>query len=234
MLCSPWTTWDEITVCRDDLGDADEELQERVIDDASELLFLLSEGRYPGICTVTLEPCATCGWCGWHACGCEPTAGLDLTPYAPVQSVTEVVIDGEVLDPSTYALRASMLYRLDGSNWPRSTPRIYDPEAFRVTITYGTEPSPLARSAAAALAAEMAAACLNLSCGLRQNVRSVQREGKSYVFYDSSEMLAEGLTNVRATDAWLTAWRRSRVASPGMIDMAECTKLTVAGDTGAS
>jgi hypothetical protein len=229
--CSDWATWDDVELCRDDLGDVSAEMQSRALADASELLYLLSERRYPGECEITVDVCLSCG-CA-HACTCEPLYGLDLTTFAPVTEVTEVVIDGDVLDSSAYALRGSVLYRIDGERWPNGPyGRIYDPDAFRITMTHGRAPTLLARSAAAALAAEFAAACLGLKCGIRQNVRSVSREGKQFVFYDSSEMLKEGMTNVRAADAWLIAERRSRVAVPGMTDPAACPEVVVANGGG--
>src|SRR5690606_1340488 len=59
-----------------------------------------------------------CGDCGAGSCGCS-SASLRLP--LPVQTVKEVRIDGEVLDPEDWWLDGRRtLVRLDGYAWPTS------------------------------------------------------------------------------------------------------------------
>jgi hypothetical protein len=115
--------------------------------------------------------------------------------------------------------------RLDGNRWP--SPRdLTDPQAFQITFSYGRSPGPFGRRAAAAFAAELAAACLNLHCGIRANVRSVQREGKSFVVFDSREMIDSGYTGNTLADMWLASERAKRkYVKPQLSDPSMCQTL---------
>ncbi len=124
--CSDWTTVDAVSVCCDGFSDADADEQEAAIQAATEILYAVSNGLYPGECgPVTVRPCnQTCGcwgfwswglgvytwdptrtrWvCDQHSCGCAPTSEVVLAGV-PIREITEVLIDGVALDPDEYAI----------------------------------------------------------------------------------------------------------------------------------
>lgn len=60
----------------------------------------------------------TCGCAG--ACRCDPSGPAVLALPGPIQSVTTVTIDGEVVPPSAYRVsNGRHLIRTDGGVWPR-------------------------------------------------------------------------------------------------------------------
>jgi len=152
----------------------------------------------------------------WGGCGntCDlPSVRLPM----PVAQVTEVVIDGEILDPSAYAVEQyTRLVRLDGHNWPCtqnrrnvSTPYPGLPDGTRdgtwqVTEMYGRGPGPDGEIAAARFACEIAKFMCNAAdCQLPQRVRSIVREGVSLDFTDPLTFVGDGLTGVYEVDLWL-------------------------------
>jgi hypothetical protein len=122
-LCTPWIDEADVAECCEvfaDSGSAGAELLTQAAAAASEILYELSGGRYNGICTATVRPCADpcrCGWgqilstghiigfqdyagrwyneCG-RSCGCSPLSRVKLPGY-PVADITEVKIDGVAL-----------------------------------------------------------------------------------------------------------------------------------------
>ena len=105
------------------------------------MLFELSGRLFVGACSKTVRPCSsrlTCGvqvlsrghlvwndwgWTGWGwdggiDCGCTPLDRVLLSGY-PVREITEVLIDGDVVDPNTYRLDGwRYLVRTNGFSWP--------------------------------------------------------------------------------------------------------------------
>lgn len=245
--CSPWATEDDLcspcndyTVLGPIAGD--------FLQSASDILFDLSGGQFPGLCDRTIRPCARrmqpersidpappgwiegWGWCGCGGdpCDCGGLYQLDLGAY-PIDSVTEVKVDGDALDSSLYRVDDwRTLVRLadaDGSNpgWPR-TQRLDLPDTeegtWSVTFSWGREPPPAGVTAAAVLACELALACDPENadkCRLPKRVQSVTREGVTIVMSPSDFLDANGKTGLYEVDLFLRAVNPNHIRRPAVL-----------------
>ena len=182
--------------------------------EASQLLYELSARQFSGACEKTVRPCGNrwCGfqvlsrgyvvydpywdpyWNGWNwwwndnpGCGCKPLDRIKLSGY-PVREITEVKIDGVVVDPDTY--------RLDERRWLVRVPDPADPTTmlrwpacqamglpdtedgtFSVTYRYGQDPPPLGIHAAGQLGCELYKACAGQECALPTGTTRTVRQG---------------------------------------------------------
>lgn len=171
---------------------------------ASEILYLASGKQFAGACQRTVRPCdpfnpCACGvqvlsrghlvgW-NWDAacwggfdCGCTPASRVKLA--GSVRSITEVMIDGAVIDPSEYFVRKQKyLVRKDGARWPWCQSMDADdddPGAFAVTYVYGKTPPKIGQLAAISLACEIYKSCPisgSAECALPTGVTRVTRQG---------------------------------------------------------
>lgn len=251
-VCSPWTTAAAAKGCSN-CSDVATELLTQKIAVASDLLYELSGGRFPGLCTESVRPCARslseggsygqvttrstaggivistgCGCGSPRACGCNRLHEITLGGF-PVISITEVLIDGAVVDDLTYRVDDSRyLVRLpnaDGTNdgWPccqRIELDTTEPDTFEVTFTYGAVPNQAAVDAAGALACELALACSGdgAACRLPLNVRSEVRQGVATEYINVLDFLREGRTGLIEVDLFLEAYGPKRKARlPGQI-----------------
>lgn len=147
-------------------------------------------------------------------CGCGPKCSwiapnvvhLSATVGLPVHEVTEVVIAGEVLDPSGYRLEGDLLYRI-GADWPVQdlTKPLDKPGTWSVTYTRGTPPPTGTAKLVGLLAAEFLAACNGGKCRLPRRVQTVSRQGVTYQMIDPSDIYASGKTGISEIDLWLSA-----------------------------
>jgi hypothetical protein len=132
---------------------------EAAIDSATDVLIGLT-GRTLGRCEVTLRPCRQA--CAGHPCGCCVTRGILLEGVAP--TVSEVMIDGAVVDPGTYTVVTSPSgdkylerFHSDGrpDYWPNCQ-KVYLPtteqDTFSVTYEHGEAIDMLMRWATAEIA----------------------------------------------------------------------------------
>jgi hypothetical protein len=169
-------------------------------------------------------------WSAPHACraglywpGIHPVSGggprLDRVPnvdpgphlpwpairlgYSPIIEVTEVTIDGTVLDPAAYRIVDYVwLARTDtGGTWGGDV---------IVTFTHGKRPPTALERAAATLAAEVLASRVGAPCRLPDRTQSVVRQGITVAWTDKQEFLASGLTGITEVDLAIMAARRSR------------------------
>lgn len=137
------------------------------------------------------------GWAGsfWSCgdsdpCGCEPLSRVLLSGY-PVREITQVKIDGDIVDPATY--------RLDNHRWLTRVRNPADPDTvlmwpscqaldlpdtengtFSVTYTYGQNPGLLGAQAAGVLACQLYQLCVQGSsgeCEIPMNAVRVTRLG---------------------------------------------------------
>lgn len=150
-------------------------------------------------------------------CGCTRLSEILLDEFHQVSSVTQVKVDGAVLDPSLYRLDDSQyLVRLnDADGTPGSFGCCQDialPDTevgtFSVTYTSGTNPPALGVLAAAALACEYALACAgSTQCRLPSRVQSVARQGVNMTFANRA-LLANGQlgTGIPETDDFISAF----------------------------
>lgn len=212
-LCSDWISGADVAACCD-VEVTTAAVFDDAATTASELLFEFSGRRFPGTCEQTVRPCST--WCrcpwqilsrghivwnwniydpyygyGWwwnsgsEACGCRPLSRVILSGYA--QEVTEVKIDGAVVDPNTYRLdRHRWLSRVkqvpsdDFPHWPGcQNLELPDTEegTFSVTYTYGVEPPSAGVTAAVELACEIYKQCDGQECKLPAGVVRLARQG---------------------------------------------------------
>lgn len=157
-------------------------------------------------------------------CDCAPSCRTDLV--IPVAEVTEVKVDGLVLDPSAYTLAGQWLVRTDGGEcWPSCQDvSVADTEegTFAVTFRPGRMLPSAGQYAAGLLASEFAKACSGAACGLPAQITSLTRQGVDVEFVDPTEVLTEGRTGIREVDLFIHAvnpsglQRRPRVMSPDM------------------
>lgn len=132
------------------------------------------------------------GW-GWgyegcgDLCGCGTLSRVNLSGY-PVTEITEVRIDGVVVDPSGYRLDDwEYLTRLADSNgnaryWPSCQRLDIGPDevgAFAVSYVYGYAPPLPGVAAAKVLACQLYLACQGGDCALPAGVTSIDRQGIS-------------------------------------------------------
>ncbi len=209
--CESWITGDDVAAC---CGLASNPASyDDVALEASMLLFELSGRLWPGLCTRLVRPCRTrnpcwtpyvygvnwayVGWSGsaWESemwgggalCGCSPLQKVKLAGY-PVREVTEVKINGDVVDPTSYRLDGwRWLVRLADPGPPVSTRywpacqnlALDDTEdgTWSVEYSWGVSPPPLGISAAAELACELYRACAGEACSLPANATRVVRQG---------------------------------------------------------
>jgi len=123
--CSAWTTRAAVASCCPGFADATTDEQDAAIRAATEILYAVSNGLYPGECgPVTVRPCNQgCGcWGPWsdglsfswdptrarwacetHVCGCSPTSEVVLAGV-PIREITEVLIDGVPLADDEYGI----------------------------------------------------------------------------------------------------------------------------------
>lgn len=170
----------------------------------------------------------SCGACG-DSCDCSPNRVASLRLPGPISSVTEVMIDGTILDPSKYAIEASRyLLRTDGGAWPICNDYSRDPSqvpepgadvAWSVTYERGVN-VPVGGQVAAGILAEefFKAACRDSSCQLPQRLQSLSRQGVAIGILDTFEDIDTGHTGIWLIDNWVASVTnspsRSRVYSP--------------------
>lgn len=161
-----------------------------------------------------------CGACGISKCTCGENDSRALVLPGPVHSVTEVIVDGSVLDPSAYRLRKGTLWRTDGQGWPDCNDPVADPlapnsPAWTITYKRGYEVPQGGQIAAYTLACELSMAlCGDSGCSLPQRVQSITREGVTMSILDGFEGLEEGKTGIWDIDAWITSVTMDRPSPP--------------------
>lgn len=182
-----------------------------------------------------------CG-CGPEDCSCDPQCVLELP--GPVNSVVEVKIDGDVVDPSTYRLdrrpNKGRLLRAGGTSgpcWPTCqdlTKEDTEPGTFSVLYLRGKAVPAAGQRALGVLACEIHKQCVGAGdCRLPERVRQVTREGVTYDMFDPGEWLDTGLTGLREVDTWLRAVNPHALHQPSAVfslDLPAASPSTREGD----
>lgn len=254
--CSPWADLIDLAECCSSA--ADDALKERALTVATDVLFEKTGRRFPGNCEKTVRPCAQtrgeqlpfipptdasvnygtlitgASWYGAcscnrsQRCGCTRLSEIRLADV--VSEVTQVRVDGVILDPSLYRVDDwKMLVRLpdaDGTNagWPccqRLELDATENETFEVTFTHGAlPPAPLVQ-AAMELACQIVLGCEGSDeCKLPQRVTSVTRQGVSFTLLDPQTFLTQGRTGLYSVDLAIATYnpkgiqRRASAISP--------------------
>lgn len=260
--CTVWVTGDDVAACCDSEG-TDTSIYDEVASEASSLLYELSGRQFAGACSQTVRPCGdpcSCwggsgiygGWSGtygvwtwaswggvwgWrddcgNSCGCGYLSRAKLPGY-PVTAITEVKVNGDVVDPSGY--------RLDGYKWLTRLWDATDPDnptpqywpgcqnlsldddqsgTWSVTYEFGVDPPLAGVKAAAQLACQLYRACAGLECQLPTGATRVTRQGVTIERGLLASFLRPGQTGLVQVDAFLAAYnsvgmrRRPAVFSP--------------------
>lgn len=156
-------------------------------------------------------------------CGCTAPCSCTFVPEvilpAPVGRVDEVMIDGAVLDPSTYRVdNGNRLVRTDGGVWPKcqdmAAPHDAD-GAFSVTYLNAWPVDGLGAYAAGKLAYEFAQACTGGVCGLPNGVQSISRLGVTLEI--PLGMFENGVTGITEVDAWVRTYNPYALKMPSTV-----------------
>lgn len=206
---------------------------------ATELLWRLTAGIY-GTCPRVVRPCGRkCGSFDFYptqtiqgiwinvACGCEESKCgccyvCEIALDGPVASVTEVKIDGLVINPDTYRIdNGNMLVRLDGNEcWPQcQTLGLPDTEQGTFSVAYekGLPVPSGGQRAVAALAAEIVKSCDSGPCRLPSRVQRLVRQGETIDLINDVDFLRSGLTGLPEVDAWVVAVNPTAQRQPSTI-----------------
>ncbi len=207
-------------------------------------------GRQFGTCPITVRPCFNNQYNGlgvwwndgtfwpyifngqWYnaGCGCTGRCCCQPLPYTqawlpgPVAGVSEVRVDGIVIDSAAYRVDdGQWLVRQDGDTWPKC--QDYNLAAglagtWSVTYFRGTPVPPSVLAAAGTLACEYAKACTGQECRLPGRVSSIIRQGVSITMVDIDTLIKNGFTGLVEVDQVIRAYNpygrthRLRVYSP--------------------
>lgn len=161
---------------------------------------------------------ATCGRCR-HGCGCTDADELLLPDRA--RSVTEVLVDGEVLPEGTGWLLwdGRRLVRTDGERWPlcQDWTVTGGPGTWSVTAVYGSEVPESGRWAVWQLAAEYAKWCQTGECKLPGYTTTVTRQGVTQTFPSIVDLVEHGLTGLALVDRFLDTWNPDRLRGSAQV-----------------
>ncbi|MFE9127825.1 hypothetical protein ACFYOF_20860 [Streptomyces sp. NPDC007148] len=248
----PCEPWGPLELCCD-VADVDEAVIDRWHRVASQILFALSGRRY-GPCPVTVRPCrraclesapvsfqAGVGtgpwipyigvdgqWRNASVCGCRSDCSCgelcEVQLPGPVFDVTEVSVDGQVLDPEQYRVDApNKLVRVGGGCWPDCQDMAAmpgEPDTFVVTYRLGLPLDEAAIAAVSELTCHLLKGCGGGSCGCKATPRAATRfirQGVELDFTDPAVMYKEGRTGLPLTDLWLMTTNPYRLASPSRV-----------------
>jgi hypothetical protein len=154
------------------------------------------------------------------SCGCTTPCSCSYVPTVvlpgPVGRVDEVIVDGVVLDPSSYRVdNGNELVRTDGQDWPACQDMTADcgePGSFCVTYVRGHVPDEVGCWVAGLLATEFAKACGGGKCRLPAGVTQVTRQGVSFTI--ASGAFPGGLTGMREVDAYVLGFNPNHLTQP--------------------
>lgn len=215
--CEPWIVAEDIAaVCDlDTTGAADYDTAAQV---ATDVLYELSGRQFLGVCERTVRPCHGRLCPPAHPCGCCYTDSIPLAGY-PVRGVTEVKIDGAVIDPGEYRLdRHRFLTRMadaDGNRqqWPGCQRLDLDDtetDTFAVTYDYGAEVPAAGLAAAAELGCQLATVMAGGECQLPAGATRVTRQGVTV----DIDLLRGALLGLPLTNLFLQTYNPSRLKRP--------------------
>lgn len=223
--------WDINVACCQSYWDTLSPELQAVATEYATLALWARTGRQYGACPITVRPCGLyCNdsgyagqywsngvfvpyivggvwrncWCGnGDCCTCAPDCQVYLP--GPVTSVTSVVVDGVVIDPSTYRIDNEMwLVRTGGAGfcWPQCQDYNvgFGPGTFFVTYTRGPAPPAALLAAAGTLACEYAKACQNQPCRLPAYITGLSRQGVDFTAVDPIALLENGFTGLWEVD----------------------------------
>lgn len=251
----PCSGWDVDVTCCDSWDTYSEEIQEAAAEYGAFTVWAAT-GRRFGLCPRTIRPCGmdrspgstfgywwsegtwlpyifngvwrNCSGCTGVSngcCTCQPACQVWLPPKA--HSVTEVIVDGDVVDPATYRLDDyQWLVRTHNESTEDCWPACQDfnqnsgDDTFFVTYLKGTAVPSILLRAAGELACEWAKACTGADCRLPGRITNIARQGVSISMVNTEELLRNGLTGIFTVDQVIRNFnphglsRRLRIDSP--------------------
>lgn len=238
LTCAAWCTPLDVAKCGPCSGSSfDTDVLDDAIQTASDILFFLSGKQFTGVCPDVVRPMRDNS--GWYYSGILPIGQIEvnlgsynrssfyrtrdyiydrrnvpsevLLPAYPVNAITQVLVDGQVVPPSAYRIADDRwLMRVDGSSWPCSQDLAQPTTAlgtFQVSYTYGVPIPPAGVRAAAAYACQVVQACSTdgSDCTLPPRTRQVVRQGVTMTTNTSDDFIDNGKTGVPAADAFIKA-----------------------------
>jgi hypothetical protein len=225
VTCTPWPIrW----TCDTPFEDVEPELRDIAISGAQDILWNLSGRRY-GICEVEEAYRPPCDQClPPHADTFGPGVELALgrekrdcckihLDSQPVRQILRVEVNGEILDPSEYALDMNVLRRV-GRCWPCGDG--CDEPPVVVLYEWGMDVPALGELAMGEVACEILKALQGKDCRLPNNAVSVTRQGVSVQLGDSAKLFEQMRLGLPVTDMFLMAVNpyrlpaRSKVFTP--------------------
>lgn len=247
-------------LCCEGWDDLDPAIQQAATDYATTVLWAAT-GKQFGLCPQTIRPCGrvcrddnTAGfywsngvfipyifngqwrncYCGCGTgpgcCTCEPHCQVYLP--GPVGTVTEVVQDGFLVDPSAWRVDdAKWLVRTDGDCWPicqdynvDSGLGVFNDNTLQVTYTRGMEVPAALINAAATLACEFAKACQGGNCRLPGRLSTVARQGVQLTFQNIDFLIGSMFTGIPEVDMIIKAYNPYGLARPMRLDSPDLPK----------
>lgn len=208
--CSPFITAEEFldSACACALDpEIDEALIEELIDQATDMLYILSGGRIFGRCSKTVYPMGDED-CWTPVLRERPwwTQGIRLR--GPNPTVTEIIIDGEILAESEYAVviyNGEYILRRINESWPSSNDPFGTTSAHTWTIEFefGLAADKLTKMATTELACELITFSLTGVSKLPNGVTAVNIQGVSATLRDRAEALKENSDFIPAVARFL-------------------------------
>lgn len=167
----------------------------------------------------------------WRNCACNGgcTCRARCEAYLPgaVASVTEVKVDGIVVNPAAYRLdyaNGPVLVRTDGECWPECQDMNLsddEPNTFSIQYVPGVPLPRIGQIAAGELACQFAKACVDdASCTLPKQVQSLSRNGVQVELVDPNLLMDNGLTGYPNVDLFVkTVNPRKLQGSPRVLSL---------------
>lgn len=248
-LGSPCEPWDIDLSCYELPEDLDAAIILRWQTVSTQILWALS-GRRWGICPIEVRPCRrSCldlwpiglgvysghmvpyvhdgVWRNANVCGCGVTCSCgelcEVYLEGPVNAITEVTIDGAIVDPADYRVDApGMLVRQNGECWP-SCQDLSAPAGaegtFVVTYELGLVPDEAAIAANSEYTYEFIKACVPDcgKCRLPRRVTQITQQGMAAQFIDPQDFMEKGRTGIYLVDQWLNAVNPNSLPAPSRV-----------------
>lgn len=232
-MCAAWATHEDACAPCNTYELTEDEL-DRAFLVASDVLFNLTERRWPGVCVDKVRPTAryrrhdaSPRW--WHATGdyrygfcscnrsrdfgCLTIPSIEL-PGRPVHADGLVVkVDGEVVEAIVYD--RNKITRADGKGWPCCQNLLLpdtEHSTFSVEYPYGLGPPIGGVMACAQLGCQLALAfnpdaLSDGACKLPKRVQTITRAGTTIAVIDPLTLFKDGLTGLSEVDLWVSSIR---------------------------